>query len=128
MTLFVTLHPVHAKPVADTHSQPAATTPGKRPRLEGVDAARGVALLGMIAVHSLYQSTASGRSTWSFTLFGGQAAAAFAVLAGVGIAFMTGRRRTPLSAGQATVAMLTVRCSSARSDWHWDTPTPRWAR
>ncbi|MER5331972.1 heparan-alpha-glucosaminide N-acetyltransferase domain-containing protein [Micromonospora sp. NPDC002717] len=80
-----------------------------RSRLLGVDAARGVALFGMIAVHSLYQSDALGRPTWSFTIFGGRAAALFAVLAGVGIAFMTGRRRVRLTAGAGPVAALVVR-------------------
>ncbi|MEU7994093.1 heparan-alpha-glucosaminide N-acetyltransferase domain-containing protein [Micromonospora sp. NPDC049060] len=90
---------------------PPATTgpPARRLRLLGVDAARGVALLGMVAVHSLYQSDSAGRPTWSFTIFGGRAAALFAVLAGVGIAFMTGRRRVPLTAGGGPVAALGVR-------------------
>ncbi|MDH6464779.1 putative membrane protein [Micromonospora sp. A200] len=89
---------------------PAATPrPARRSRLLGVDAARGIALLGMIAVHSLYQSDAAGRSTWSFTIFGGRAAALFAVLAGVGVAFMTDRRRVRLTAGSGPVAALVVR-------------------
>ncbi|MER7330378.1 MULTISPECIES: heparan-alpha-glucosaminide N-acetyltransferase domain-containing protein [unclassified Micromonospora] len=80
-----------------------------RSRLLGVDAARGVALFGMIAVHSLYDSDALGRPTWSFTIFGGRAAALFAVLAGVGIAFMTGRRRVRLTEGAGPVAALGIR-------------------
>ncbi|MEU4640083.1 heparan-alpha-glucosaminide N-acetyltransferase domain-containing protein [Micromonospora sp. NPDC023814] len=80
-----------------------------RSRLLGVDAARGVALFGMIAVHSLYQSDALGRPTWSFTIFGGRAAALFAVLAGVGIAFLTDRRRVRLTDGAGPVAALVVR-------------------
>ncbi|MEU6077021.1 heparan-alpha-glucosaminide N-acetyltransferase domain-containing protein [Micromonospora sp. NPDC047074] len=88
---------------------PEADLPAGRARLLGVDAARGVALLGMIAVHSLYQADAAGRPTWSFTIFGGRAAALFAVLAGVGIAFVTGRRRVVLASGAGTVAALGVR-------------------
>ncbi|MEU9505167.1 heparan-alpha-glucosaminide N-acetyltransferase domain-containing protein [Micromonospora sp. NPDC048170] len=93
---------------ADTPPATADPSAG-RTRLLGVDAARGVALFGMIAVHSLYQADAAGLPTWSFTLFGGRAAALFAVLAGVGIAFLTGRRRVPLAAGAGPVAALGVR-------------------
>ena len=74
-----------------------------------MDATRGVALLGMMAVHSLYESDSAGRPSLSFSIFGGRAAAAFAVLAGVGIAFMTGRRRVRFSAGVDTVTMLFTR-------------------
>jgi uncharacterized membrane protein len=51
-------------------------------RLVGVDTARGIALIGMIAVHSLYESDTAGKATWSFAIFGGRAAATFAVLSG----------------------------------------------
>ncbi len=77
-------------------------------RLAGVDATRGIALLGMIAVHALYESNSAGEATWSFAIFGGRAAATFAVLSGVGIAFTTERRRVRLAAAQGTiVAMIT---------------------
>lgn len=78
-------------------------------RLRGVDAARGAALLGVIIVHTLYEANPDGTPTWSYALFGGRSAAVFAVLAGLGIAFITGRRRTPLTAGRATMAGLAVR-------------------
>ena len=100
--------PETSEPVAGLLSPPA-DTPGKRERLMGVDAARGVALLGMMAVHSLYQYDQAGRPTLSYAILAGRAAAAFAVLTGLGIAFMTGRRRVGLAAGRATVAALGVR-------------------
>ncbi len=78
-------------------------------RLIGVDAARGAALLGVIAVHALHESHRDGSPTWSFSLFAGRSAALFAVLAGVGIALMTGRRRVPLAAGRASAAGLAAR-------------------
>lgn len=81
----------------------------KAQRLIGVDATRGIALLGMMAVHSLYESNADGSPTLSFAVFGGRAAATFAVLAGVGIAFMTGRKRVPLRSGASVAAGLLVR-------------------
>ncbi|MFI5488516.1 heparan-alpha-glucosaminide N-acetyltransferase domain-containing protein [Micromonospora echinaurantiaca] len=83
--------------------------PAGRSRLLGVDAARGAALLAMIAVHSLPESDAAGQPTWWFTAFAGRAAAAFAVLAGVGIAFLTARQRVRLTAGSGPVAALVVR-------------------
>ncbi|MGY0004240.1 heparan-alpha-glucosaminide N-acetyltransferase domain-containing protein [Micromonospora sp. I033] len=89
---------------------PAATDPPVgRFRLLGVDAARGVALLGMIAVHSLPESDAAGRPTWWYATFGGRAAALFAVLAGVGLAFLTDRRRVRLTDRSGAVAALAVR-------------------
>ncbi|MCU1680676.1 MAG: hypothetical protein JWQ81_1415 [Amycolatopsis sp.] len=78
-------------------------------RLLGVDATRGVALLGMMAVHSLFESNPDGSPTWSFAVFGGRAAATFAVLAGVGIAFMTGRARVKARDAGPTAAALGAR-------------------
>jgi hypothetical protein len=63
----------------------------------------------MMAVHSLYEEASPGHPTWTFAIFGGRAAATFAVLAGVGIAFMTGRRRVRGSAARATAAALATR-------------------
>lgn len=82
-----------------------------RPRLRGVDAARGIALLGMMAIHSLNLVNDDGTPTLPFTIAAGRAAALFAVLAGVGIAFMTGRapvvgaKRLPTAAGLAGRAL-----------------------
>src|SRR5262245_21878210 len=99
---------VQLPPIVDstrTHPPPTADT-GTLRRLAAVDATRGVALLGMIAVHSLYESDPSGRPSLSFAIFGGRAAAAFAVLAGVGLTFMTGRRRVRFRGGLQTVVAL----------------------
>jgi uncharacterized membrane protein YeiB len=60
-------------------------------RLTGIDAARGLALIGLMAVHILadyHEDT--GDPTLSFSLFYGHSAALFAVLAGVGLALSTG--------------------------------------
>jgi uncharacterized membrane protein len=83
-----------------------------RARIVGVDATRGVALLGMIGVHSLYESTDIGRASRWYGVFGGRSAAAFAVLAGVAIGFMTRRRRVDLAEARPTVAALGVRAVS----------------
>ncbi|PSK64680.1 hypothetical protein B0E53_03369 [Micromonospora sp. MH33] len=98
-------------PIARSADDPPVTTdpPVGRFRLLGMDAARGVALFGMIAVHSLPDSDAAGRPTWWFAIFAGRAAALFAVLAGVGIAFLTGRRRVRLIDRSDAVTALIVR-------------------
>ncbi|HEY8702705.1 MAG TPA: heparan-alpha-glucosaminide N-acetyltransferase domain-containing protein [Arthrobacter sp.] len=82
----------------------ATATPSKAPRssaaanrLHGIDAARGLALLGMMATHLLptFEANASLTPTWIGLAFSGRAAALFAVLAGIGLALSTGRQ-TPL--------------------------------
>lgn len=59
-------------------------------RLWGVDAARGLALLGMMTVHVLPTTDpGTGEATWAGMLFSGRSAALFAVLAGVGVALLS---------------------------------------
>ncbi|HEY5247849.1 MAG TPA: heparan-alpha-glucosaminide N-acetyltransferase domain-containing protein, partial [Dermatophilaceae bacterium] len=79
-------------------------------RVVGIDAARGVALLGMVAVHALYESNAQGNPTVSFTIAAGRSAALFAVLAGVGISLSTGRQKATMGReGCAAAASLVAR-------------------
>ncbi|MEP7160586.1 MAG: heparan-alpha-glucosaminide N-acetyltransferase domain-containing protein [Dermatophilaceae bacterium] len=66
-----------------------------RVRLVGLDAARGIALIGMIAVHTFESTNDAGDMSLAWVLASGKASALFAVLAGVGLAFMTGRTRPP---------------------------------
>jgi uncharacterized membrane protein len=63
-------------------------------RLRGIDAARGLALLGMMATHLLptFEANASLTPTWIGLTFSGRAAALFAVLAGIGLALSTGKQ------------------------------------
>lgn len=85
--------------------------PGRRPRLVAVDAARGLALIGMIAVHILpAHDPETFAPTVQWTLFGGRAAALFALLAGLSLAFSSGGR-TPHRGREltATRAGLVVR-------------------
>ncbi|MFP5073161.1 heparan-alpha-glucosaminide N-acetyltransferase domain-containing protein [Pseudonocardia nantongensis] len=97
---------------------PSPTRPGRagataRPRLAGVDAARGIALLGMIAAHALLVTDDSGAPNGTYLVVGGRAAALFAVLAGVAIAFMTGRRRAATAPDRrAAAAVLGVRAAA----------------
>ena len=67
-------------------------------RVLGVDAARGVALLGMMAVHIVPPVDAFGDVTLAFQLAAGRSSALFAVLAGVGLALIT--RWTPVTPGR----------------------------
>lgn len=64
-------------------------------RLAGIDAARGLALLGMMATHLIptFESDAAMTPTWIGLTFSGRAAALFAVLAGIGLALSTGKQR-----------------------------------
>lgn len=102
--------PPRPDPVRPDHRRqpepPSLTTPG---RLIGVDATRGLALLGMMAVHSLWAYDDNGDVTWHYALAAGQSAATFGLLAGVGIAFMTGRRRVQPGEWKAAAASLAAR-------------------
>jgi uncharacterized membrane protein len=71
-------------------SEDAAVAGDVRPtgRLEAIDVARGVALIGMMAVHVL--SSGPGVTGTVHELAGGRSAALFAVLAGVGLALASG--------------------------------------
>lgn len=81
-------------PRTQARSSAASDRAGSR-RLYGIDAARGLALLGMMATHLLptFESTAELTPTWVGLVFSGRASALFAVLAGVGLALSTGRHR-----------------------------------
>lgn len=71
-------------------------------RVVGLDVARCLALLGMIATHVLDERSPDGGLTFGQWLAGGRASALFAVLAGVTLALTTGGR-TPV-AGRERVA------------------------
>ena len=80
-------------------------------RLRGIDAARGLALLGMMATHLLptFEANADLTPTWIGLTFSGRASALFAVLAGVGLALSTGKQVPPegtaLNAARRGVAL-----------------------
>jgi uncharacterized membrane protein len=82
-------------------------------RVLGVDVARGIALLGMFAVHVFPTFHSNGTPTLVIQVAGGRSAATFAVLAGVALAFLSGGRqavrgtdRTAASAGLLVRAAL----------------------
>ncbi|UZX02566.1 DUF1624 domain-containing protein [Arthrobacter sp. CDRTa11] len=72
----------------------APRSPSRPDRLRGIDAARGLALLGMMATHLLptFEANANLTPTWIGLTFSGRAAALFAVLAGIGLALSTGKQ------------------------------------
>ncbi len=72
-----------------------AKTTAAGARLLGVDAARGVALLGMMSVHVIPALTQDGEFSASRLIAGGRSSALFAVLAGVSLALVAGGRTPP---------------------------------
>ncbi|MFI7580913.1 heparan-alpha-glucosaminide N-acetyltransferase domain-containing protein [Kocuria kalidii] len=87
----VNLH--HPAPGARSATEGPALPPARKRRLVGIDAARGLALIGMISIHILpaWNPETYG-ATLQWELFAGRAAALFALLAGVGLAFSSGGR------------------------------------
>lgn len=90
-----TLPPVYSpppEPTAPRWNKDLAFGPARNPRrITGLDAARGVALLGMVAVHILpAYNEYTGHPTFVWQACAGRAAALFAVLTGVTIALLTG--------------------------------------
>ena len=101
-------------------------TGARADRLVGVDVARCLALLGMVATHVLLGQEPDGSLTDSQWLAGGRAAALFAVLAGVSIALMTGRR-TPVRGRErdgAAWSWRSARCWSPSSVSPWASSRP----
>ena len=90
-------HACEPAPSGDVSGTPSSTAPSLRPsaRLIGIDAARGIALFGMMAVHNIDAVDDDGNVSLAWTLAAGKSAALFALLAGVGVAFATGRRQRP---------------------------------
>ncbi|WP_323961301.1 DUF1624 domain-containing protein [Arthrobacter sp. JZ12] len=69
-------------------------------RLSGIDAARGIALFGMMSTHvfPLYVDSTADPS-WIGLTFSGRSSALFALVAGIGLALLTGGYRQHNSAG-----------------------------
>lgn len=77
---------------AQSGSTPAA--PRTKARFIGIDAARGLALIGIFGLHlNGFYDPETYEVTWSWFAFNGRATALFAMLAGVGLAFTSGGRR-----------------------------------
>ncbi|MCW2677439.1 MAG: putative rane protein YeiB [Modestobacter sp.] len=107
-------HACEADPPGDASGTPATTAAarGSAARLVGIDAARGIALIGMMAVHNIEPEDADGNRTLAWVLSDGKSAALFALLAGVGVAFASGgRRRSHGRAWLANSSSLVVRAA-----------------
>jgi hypothetical protein len=74
-------------------------------RLVGVDAARGLALVGMMSVHVLPRVDDDGGTSAAYLLSSGRASALFAVLAGVGLALARTTRAGVLARGLVVAAV-----------------------
>jgi len=91
-----------------------AAAPSDRPgRVIGVDVARGLALIGMMAVHVFATFDRHGTPTLATVLAAGRSATTFVLVAGVSLAFLSGgqrvvegRARTAAAAGIAVRALL----------------------
>lgn len=72
---------------------------GSSQRILGVDLARSLALIGMIAVHivplRIMASENNFAPSWAASLFSGRASALFVLLAGVGLALLSGGQNGP---------------------------------
>jgi uncharacterized membrane protein len=88
---------VPARPRHGADDEPARgdRAGARRGRLDGVDAARAAALVGMACTHTLPLRDDAGAPTLTALIASGRASALFAVLAGVGIALATGGPRPP---------------------------------
>ena len=82
---------------------PEAVNPD-RARVVGVDVARGLALLGMFAVHIFPTFTADGGPAVATLVAGGRSAATFVLVAGIGLAFVSGGRHVVRGADRLGVA------------------------
>jgi uncharacterized membrane protein len=92
-------------PRGTSHPSRTAKTGAPGVRLAGIDAARGLALLGMMATHVLltFERDAQLTPTWVGLVFSGRASALFAILAGIGLALSTGKER-PLQGPELSAA------------------------
>ena len=86
-------------------------------RLVGLDVARCLALLGMVAAHVLDERTPDGDLTARAQLVDGRAAALFAVLAGVSLVLMSRRTGWPGAGGPGPA-------DRACWAWPWASSTP----
>ncbi|MBB5749036.1 heparan-alpha-glucosaminide N-acetyltransferase domain-containing protein [Micrococcus sp. TA1] len=76
---------------AHSHATAVDAKPSKR--VVGIDAARGLALIGLLAAHVFpVANEDTGQATLAHELFAGDSAALFVMLAGVGLALLTGGR------------------------------------
>jgi uncharacterized membrane protein len=98
---------------ADVGAHASGARVGETPRVVGVDVARGLALIGMMATHAFGSVEDNDDPTLAHLVAGGRAATTFVLVAGVSLAFLSGgrtpvhgRERLGASAGLAVRALL----------------------
>jgi uncharacterized membrane protein len=98
---------------ADAVTSADTTVADRKPRVIGVDVARGLALIGMMATHVFGTLDDNDNPTIAHVVAGGRAATTFVLVAGVSLAFLSGgprgvhgRERIGASAGLAVRAVL----------------------
>lgn len=85
---------VDVAPAGPTPPRPDA--PRARRRLDGVDIARGLAILGMVTVHfGPFPVREEGPAAWIYGSFYGKASVLFVLVAGVGVGLSSDRRAEP---------------------------------
>jgi len=94
---------------ATTTTEPRLPSLPRSRRLVGVDAARGLALLGMMGAHLLERYDADGDPSLVYPLLDGRPSALFAVLAGVGLALVDGGSDGPRIPYRRMMARTVVR-------------------
>jgi uncharacterized membrane protein YeiB len=82
----------------------APDRPRSRARVAGIDLARGVALLGMFAVHVFDERLPDGSPTAAHEYLAGRALATFVLVAGISLTFIAGSRDTGRSWSRPAVA------------------------
>ncbi|MGH8924291.1 MAG: heparan-alpha-glucosaminide N-acetyltransferase domain-containing protein [Acidimicrobiia bacterium] len=78
------------------------------PRLIGIDAARGLALIGMMAVHIFSARDPDQSISTAYFIASGRSSALFAVLAGVGLGLANGRTVPPQNRGLRAATTATI--------------------
>jgi uncharacterized membrane protein YeiB len=79
--------------------------PPERSRIIGIDVARGLALVGMLAVHVFPTFDDDGSASAATALASGRGAAIFATMAGVGLVLVAGRRGQVSSAARVSLVV-----------------------
>ncbi len=104
--------PFQAVPVNSADQWSPSSSGTKKHRLIGIDVSRGLALLGMMAVHALIPFDEDFNPNWVSHIATGNASAVFALLAGVGLSLTSGRAAVPWSKASTTAASIMGRAAA----------------
>ncbi|MFB7336184.1 DUF418 domain-containing protein [Streptomyces adustus] len=107
---------MHDAPAAVASAAPPADATSASPpstgRLIGIDLARGLAIVGMFAVHLGPDPSVGGPAGWLLEVASGRSATLFAVLAGFTLVLLTGRPRSRTGrAGRQAMGRVLIRAA-----------------